>query len=575
MPTPASQPPQGHAPLAAYRDFVIGARRLDPLIVGVSVDASPCGTLDEPAQVEFSVDEAAELRASFVTGLTGEQVDGGRMLITSGEAVAIGKRLAQVLFPPAVFRLFATSLAAMAGKAGLRIRLVMEPALMDLPWEYVARPDRTASDEGHLSDFLLLDPSVSLVRQAADAAIALEPISGRQRLAFLGAFWEGERDGWEVGKEFALLNRALRPVDDYVETDFIVASDAGSLDQKMLPGTAVFHYAGHCDFDADANGRAFLLKELPTSRPLSIERDGIYVDALGPRLAAGGIRIAVMSACNSGFSAAVKPLLDAGVPVVVGVNGGVASISTIEFCAKLYESLAVGLSLDEAVSRARLHVFNWGMQHELFDWGLFMVHMRCPEAVLFPRRQNADVTQHQRTVRQAHEETIGSTLELMRSLDPYNFSEIMSQLTQRRVLILGRFNEQRLPVLEALKVHLQAHPNRYLPELFTYDRPASRDLVEAIVGFAALSRFVIADLSDPRSVPQELEAIAPQFQSIPIVPVIEQSQQEFATFRSIQRRPNVVKPTVRYANEKDLAGKLDNIVASAESKLLEVRPPEA
>jgi hypothetical protein len=281
-----------------------------------------------------------------------------------------------------------------------------------------------------------------------------------------------------------------------------------------------------------------------------------------------------MSACNSGYSAAVKPLLDAGVPVVVGVNGGVASISTIEFCAKLYESLAVGLTLDEAVGRARMHVFEWGAAHELFDWGLFMVHMTCPEAVLFPRRSNPALESRQRTVRQAHEETIGSTLDLVRKMDGMNFGEIMSELSQRRVLILGRFSRRRLPVLEAIKSHLKDHKNGYLPELFTFTKPDSRDLVEAIMGFAALSRFVIADLSEPKSVQQELEAIAPHFQSVPIVPLINATGREFATFESIRRRANVVKPTIRYRDVDDLVEKLDTaVVPQAETKLRQVRPP--
>ena len=493
------------------------------------------------------------------------------MMITPEEASAIGRRLAEVLFPKEVFRLFAASLALVARGSGLRIRLSMDPSLLDLPWEYVSRPDRGASDAGHLSDFLLLDPSISMVRQAADASLALSPITGRQRLAFVGTFWEGSRDGWEVGKEYALLTQALRPVASYVRADFVAASDPKGIGREALEGAAIFHYAGHVDFDK--TGRAFLIKELPTSGPLP-STDRMYMDVLAPRLAESGTRLAVMSACNSGYWASVKPLLNAGVPVVVGVNGGVASISTIEFCAKLYESLAVGLSLDEAIGRARLHLFEWGASYNLFDWGLFMVHMISPEAVLFPRRPTTAVQRRQRTVRQAHEETIGSTLELVRKIDGMNFGEIMSQLTQRRVLILGRFSRRRLPVLNAIKTHLQSHKNRYLPELFTFTKPESRDLVEAITGFAALSRFVIADLSEPRSVQQELEAIAPRFQSVPIVPLINSTGKEYATFESIKRRVNVVKPTIRYRGVDDLIQKLDTqVVPQAETKLREVRPP--
>jgi len=543
MSTLGRPPRSAQSPRITYRDFVIVARRLDARRVGVSVDASPAGRLDELVPVVFTEKETSTLRSNFLTSFSGSKVEGGRMMITSEEASTIGKRLAEVLFPKEVFRLFAMSLALVAGAAGLRIRLSMDPSLLDLPWEYVSRPDRRGNGAGHVSDFLLLEPAISMVRHVADASIALSPITGRQRLAFVGTFWEGKRDMWEVGKEFALLSEALAPVASYLRPDFVAASDAKGVGRKALKGAAIFHYAGHCDFDKQ--GRAFLVKELPTSRPLS-PKDEIYIDELGPWLAESGTRLAVMSACNSGYWAAVKPLLNAGVPVVVGINGGVASISTIEFCAKLYESLAVGLTLDEAVDRARLHIFEWGSKFGLFDWGLFMVHMICPEAVLFPRRPTAALERQQQTVRQAHESTIGSTLELVRKIDGLNFGEIMSQLTERRVLILGRFSRRRLPVLEVIKTHLKNHKNKYLPELFTFTKPKSRDLVEAIMGFAALSRFVIADLSEPKSVQQELEAIAPHFQSVPIVPLINWTGKEYATFESIRRRVNVVKPTIRY-----------------------------
>ncbi len=110
--------------------------------------------------------------------------------------------------------------------------------------------------------------------------------------------------------------------------------------------------------------------------------------------------------------------------------------------------------------------------------------------------------------------------------------------------------------------------------MFTFEKPKSRDLVEAIIGFAAFSRFVIADLSEPKSVQQELEAIAPHFQSVPIVPLISGKGREFATFESIKRRVNVVNPTIRYRDVDDLKKKLDtDVVPQAEIKLKEVRPP--
>src|SRR5271167_2988896 len=154
-----------------------------------------------------------------------------------------------------------------------------------------------------------------------------------------------------------------------------------------------------------------------------------------------------MSACNSGHWAAVSPLLRAGIPAVLGVNGIVASQSAIEFCAKLYESLAVGLTLDEAVGRARLHVMDWGRNQGLFDWGLYMVYMPSSESTLFQRATTRAVAKRQKLIREDHASTVGDTQRLAKKLDGMNFGEIMSELSKRRVLILGRFTGRLLKVL--------------------------------------------------------------------------------------------------------------------------------
>jgi hypothetical protein len=559
--------------ITGYEDFVISAKRLDARTVSVTVDASPAGPTSKAQKISFPLKEAEQLRASFLSSFMVSRIEPGRMMLTQAEATAIGKRLARVLFPKEVFQLFAESLAAMltGSNRGLRIRLAMDETLLDLPWEYVCRPDRLKQDG--LSGFLLLDPSISMVRHAADDRIKIKPITGRQRLAFVGTLWEGKKDGWDVGKEFELLRQALAPVRRYIQPVFAIASNAKGLGARHSAGGAIFHYAGHCDFDEA--GRAFLLRELPTSRGLLAD-DAFYVEDLARSLKGSGTRLAVMSACNSGYWAAVKPLLNSGIPAVVGVNGAVASQSTIEFCARLYESLAIGLTLDEAVCRARMHLMEWGRGLDMFDWGLFMVHMPSPEPTLFPRTSTPGVASLQKSIRRDHAATISSTLRLAKELDGMNFGEIMSELSKRRVLILGRFTGRRLEVLEGIKSHLEKHSNNYIPELFTFRKPDSRDLVEAIIGFAALSRFVIADLSEPKSVQSELEAIVPHFQSVPVVPVINRTGREYATFSSLQRRENVVKPTVRYRDLGDLIKKLDEeVVPLAEQKLAEVRPAES
>src|SRR5437762_13652537 len=86
------------------------------------------------------------------------------------------------------------------------------------------------------------------------------------------------------------------------------------------------------------------------------------------------------------------------------------------------------------------------------------------------------------------------------------------------VLLLGRFSTRRKAVLEKLRTILKG--KGYIPLLFDFTRPASRDLTETIRTLAHLSRFIIADLTEPRSVPHELAQIIPQLPSVPLQPFI-------------------------------------------------------
>jgi hypothetical protein len=73
------------------------------------------------------------------------------------------------------------------------------------------------------------------------------------------------------------------------------------------------------------------------------------------------------------------------------------------------------------------------------------------------------------------------------------------------VLILGRFADERKALLDALRDELRKRD--YLPILFDFDKPASRTTDATITLLARLARFVIADISDAKSVLQELRAI--------------------------------------------------------------------
>jgi hypothetical protein len=59
----------------------------------------------------------------------------------------------------------------------------------------------------------------------------------------------------------------------------------------------------------------------------------------------------------------VRPFLRAGIPTVIGVQGSVSNLAALNFAVSLYKSLAVGLSLDEALTYAGLYVVKPGRSY--------------------------------------------------------------------------------------------------------------------------------------------------------------------------------------------------------------------
>jgi len=135
--------------------------------------------------------------------------------------------------------------------------------------------------------------------------------------------------------------------------------------------------------------------------------------------------------------------------------------------------------------------------------------------------------------------------------------DLIDTITSKAVLILGRFTPERKTVLDALRAKLRDHD--YVSIIFDFEKPASRALTETVSTLAHMACFVIADITDAKSIPQELQRIVPDNPSLPVRPLILSSQYEYAMFKDFLDYPWVLTP-YRYNSLEELMVSLEDEV---------------
>jgi len=141
---------------------------------------------------------------------------------------------------------------------------------------------------------------------------------------------------------------------------------------------------------------------------------------------------------------------------------------------------------------------------------------------------------------------------------------VIDTITSKIVLILGRFTKPRKAVLDAIRDELRHRD--YLPILFDFDKPASRDIHETVGTLARMARFVIADITNPRCIPQELVSIVEQLPSLPVQPLLKHGSKPWGMYDHIKRYPWVLE-IHKYRNLKGLLASLrERAIVPAENK---------
>ena len=126
---------------------------------------------------------------------------------------------------------------------------------------------------------------------------------------------------------------------------------------------------------------------------------------------------------------------------------------------------------------------------------------------------------------------------------------VIDTITSKAVLILGRFTPERKVILDAMAEELRRR--NLLPIIFDFERSEARDFTETIKILAGMCLFVIADITNPKSAPLELQATVPDYQ-IPFVPIVQEGEGRFSMFDDLKIKYNWVLAPVDYPSAATL-----------------------
>jgi uncharacterized protein YjbI with pentapeptide repeats len=125
------------------------------------------------------------------------------------------------------------------------------------------------------------------------------------------------------------------------------------------------------------------------------------------------------------------------------------------------------------------------------------------------------ITQHNRPIITVDNIKIAQFIYLL--LNSKEIREAIATISRTVVLILGRFNEERKPILDALRKKLRE--NDYVPVLFDFEKPKTPHCIETVSILARLARFVIADVTDAKIVLEEVLHIVRTI-DVPVAPLL-------------------------------------------------------
>ena len=155
-------------------------------------------------------------------------------------------------------------------------------------------------------------------------------------------------------------------------------------------------------------------------------------------------------------------------------------------------------------------------------------------------------------------------------LNNQEIRDVIDTITSKAILILGRFSDERKRILDDIRNELRKH--NYLPIMFDFDPTTNQTIIETVRTLAGMSRFVIADVTDARSVPQELQIIDTNCRTVAVRLIKKKGADEYGML-DFRNSPWFVKGRYEYENAGELIASIkEKVIRPAEAKVKKLRP---
>ncbi len=154
-------------------------------------------------------------------------------------------------------------------------------------------------------------------------------------------------------------------------------------------------------------------------------------------------------------------------------------------------------------------------------------------------------------------------------LNNKSFRSVIDTITSKIVLILGRFNEQQFPVLDGIRTELRRLG--LAPVLFDFENAKNKDVTGTVELIARMAQFVIADLTDPSSLPHELATTVPFLRTTPVVTLRKRGAGGYSMFSDFERAYPWVLPVHEYSDPGSLLNNIPTIIMGAQGRLQQLR----